>query len=80
MKLIEFIKQELNQGKTVGQIKKDIKHSKSGWSSAEISKAIHLALKKEEPAVEKNQAWLIAVTAAIVAIIVISAVIIYLVG
>ncbi len=118
--LAQFIHSELQQGKTIGQIKKDVKQHGYGWNSKDISKAIHEAVQKElkqrkptavqtvqnavneisemnnkiEPEnyakdieTEKNetsepstnQVWMWAVITAVIAVVVVSAVIFYLV-
>ncbi len=118
--LAEFIHSELQQGKTIAQIKKDVKQRSYGWEPKDISKAIHEAVQKElkqrkptavqsiqsavneisevnnktesenetknietgttenvEPSV--NQVWMWATITAVLAIIVVTAVILYFV-
>ena len=45
--LAEFIRAELQQGKTIAEIKTDVKQSGRGWQPKDISKAIHTAVQKE---------------------------------
>ncbi|MFH1247355.1 MAG: hypothetical protein V1644_03160 [Candidatus Micrarchaeota archaeon] len=90
-KLTEFIHSELQQGKTIGQIKKDIKQSHSGWSSKEISKAITAAthkelkqrqppeqrLKEEKQTTNSNKIWMWAIAIAVIAVVIITAAVLY---
>ncbi|MDP3741845.1 MAG: hypothetical protein Q8R15_00860 [Candidatus Micrarchaeota archaeon] len=92
--LAEFIHIELQQGKTIAQIKKDVKQRGYGWSSKDISKAIHAAVQKElhqrkpleqrfetnieSPKTNVNQVWMWAAITALIAIIAVSALALYL--
>lgn len=91
-KLGEFIHAELQSGKTIGQIKKDISATRGGWSSKEISRAIRLAVEKElkqrsrqpqersedRESADANKMWLLAIVAALAAVVVVTLVIFYL--
>jgi anti-sigma-K factor RskA len=90
-KLAEFIHAELQSGKTIAQIKRDISTTRGGWSSKEISKAIKVAVENElkqrrqpqersetEESADANKMWLAAIVAALVAVIVVTAVVFYL--
>ncbi len=86
--LVEYIHDELIKGKTIAQIKKDIKQSKRGWNNREVSKAIQKAVKKELEArgvgqkEDKNAQvlWMWAIVTAIAAVVILAALWFYLLG
>lgn len=87
-KLSEFIHSELQQGKTIAEIKRDVKTSGRGWTNKEVSKAIHAAVKQElqnrKPAKQgaesynANKMWLWAIASAVIAVVVLAALFLYL--
>ena len=77
----------MQAGKTIAEIKRDVKTSGRGWTNKEVSKAIHAAVKQElnnrKPSKQEtephsaNNEWLWAVTSAVIAIAALAALWLY---